>query len=40
MAKGRIYTKGGDGGDTSLLGGERVRKDSLRTETYGTVDDG
>ncbi|MDP6490715.1 MAG: cob(I)yrinic acid a,c-diamide adenosyltransferase [Kiritimatiellia bacterium] len=39
MAKGRIYTKGGDGGDTSLLGGERVRKDSLRTETYGTVDE-
>ncbi len=39
MAAGRIYTKGGDGGDTSLLGGERVRKDSLRTETYGTVDE-
>jgi cob(I)alamin adenosyltransferase len=39
MAQGRIYTKGGDGGDTSLLGGERVRKDSLRTETYGTVDE-
>jgi len=39
MAKGRIYTKGGDGGDTSLLGGERVRKDSLRTETYGTIDE-
>jgi cob(I)alamin adenosyltransferase len=39
MAKGRIYTKGGDGGDTSLVGGERVRKDSLRTEAYGTVDE-
>ncbi len=39
MTQGRIYTKGGDGGDTSLLGGERVRKDSLRTETYGTVDE-
>jgi len=39
MSEGRIYTKGGDGGDTSLLGGERVRKDSLRTETYGTVDE-
>ena len=35
----RIYTKTGDGGDTSLLGGERARKDSLRIETYGTVDE-
>ena len=34
-----LYTKGGDAGETSLLGGERVRKDSLRTETYGTVDE-
>ncbi|NQU39452.1 MAG: cob(I)yrinic acid a,c-diamide adenosyltransferase [Lentisphaerae bacterium] len=39
MPQGRIYTKGGDAGDTSLLGGERVRKDSLRTETYGTIDE-
>ncbi|MBT3294224.1 MAG: cob(I)yrinic acid a,c-diamide adenosyltransferase [Verrucomicrobia bacterium] len=39
MPVGRIYTKGGDAGETSLLGGERVRKDSLRTETYGTVDE-
>ena len=39
MPVGRIYTKGGDAGETSLLGGERVRKASLRTETYGTVDE-
>ena len=39
MSIGRIYTKGGDAGETSLLGGERVRKDSLRTETYGTIDE-
>jgi cob(I)alamin adenosyltransferase len=39
MPQGRIYTKGGDAGETSLLGGERVRKDSLRTETYGTLDE-
>ena len=35
----KIYTKTGDGGDTSLFGGKRVRKDSLRIETYGTVDE-
>lgn len=35
-----IYTKGGDKGQTSLLGGQRVHKDSLRVETYGTLDEG
>jgi cob(I)alamin adenosyltransferase len=35
----RIYTKTGDGGDTSLAGGQRVSKDSLRIECYGTVDE-
>lgn len=35
----RIYTRAGDGGETSLGGGQRVRKDSLRIETYGTVDE-
>jgi cob(I)alamin adenosyltransferase len=35
----RIYTRGGDGGDTSLGDGSRVRKDSLRVEAYGTVDE-
>jgi cob(I)alamin adenosyltransferase len=35
----RIYTKGGDRGETSLVGGQRVGKDDLRIETYGTVDE-
>lgn len=35
----KIYTKTGDKGMTSLLSGERVPKDSLRVETYGTVDE-
>jgi len=35
----RIYTKGGDSGETSLAGGQRVRKDSLRIECYGTIDE-
>jgi len=34
-----IYTKGGDKGETSLLGGVRVPKDSLRIEVYGTLDE-
>jgi cob(I)alamin adenosyltransferase len=35
----RIYTKTGDGGETSLFGGKRVKKDSLRIEACGTVDE-
>jgi len=35
----RIYTKGGDRGETSLVGGQRVPKDALRIEAYGTVDE-
>ena len=35
----KIYTKAGDGGLTRLVGGQKVRKDSLRIETYGTVDE-
>ncbi|MGC2111197.1 MAG: cob(I)yrinic acid a,c-diamide adenosyltransferase [Candidatus Korobacteraceae bacterium] len=34
-----IATKKGDGGQTSLTGGQRVSKSSLRVETYGTVDE-
>jgi len=35
----RIYTKSGDQGQTSLVGGQRVPKDTLRIESYGTVDE-
>jgi cob(I)alamin adenosyltransferase len=35
----KVYTKKGDGGYTSLGGGQRVSKDSLRIEAYGTVDE-
>lgn len=34
-----ITTRGGDGGETSLGDGSRVRKDALRVEAYGTVDE-
>ena len=39
IALNRIYTKGGDQGQTSLVGGQRVAKDTLRIECYGTVDE-
>ena len=35
----RIYSKTGDKGTTSLLGGKRVSKSHLRIEAYGTVDE-
>ncbi|OYT11346.1 MAG: ATP:cob(I)alamin adenosyltransferase [Bacteroidetes bacterium 4572_112] len=34
-----IYTKGGDKGQTSLIGGKRVPKYSLQVEAYGTIDE-
>ena len=35
----RVYTRRGDRGETDLVGGERIRKDSPRIEAYGTVDE-
>jgi cob(I)alamin adenosyltransferase len=36
---GRIYTRTGDKGETGLVGGTRVPKDSLRVDAYGSVDE-
>lgn len=35
----KIYTKTGDDGETGLFAGPRVRKDDVRIEAYGTVDE-
>jgi len=35
----KIYTKTGDAGNTSLIGGTKVSKSHLRIEAYGTVDE-
>lgn len=35
----RIYTRTGDDGTTGLVGGARVKKNSLRIESYGTLDE-
>lgn len=35
----KIYTKTGDHGETSLYDGRRVKKDEIRVESYGTVDE-
>jgi cob(I)alamin adenosyltransferase len=35
----KVYTRAGDGGETSLIGGDRVSKASTRIEAYGTVDE-
>lgn len=39
VALNRIYTRRGDAGETSLVGGQRVPKDNLRIDCYGTVDE-
>ena len=35
----KVYTKRGDKGETDLLGGSAARKDSLKVESYGSVDE-
>jgi cob(I)alamin adenosyltransferase len=35
----KVYTRGGDGGETSLVGGARVSKASPRVDSYGDVDE-
>ncbi len=35
----KIYTKTGDKGKTSLLGGKRISKNNVRIEAYGTIDE-
>jgi cob(I)alamin adenosyltransferase len=39
IAINRVYTRQGDQGQTGLVGGQRVAKDSPRIEAYGTVDE-
>lgn len=39
MKKSLVYTKTGDKGRTSLVGGKRVSKTHVRLESYGTVDE-
>ena len=39
MKKSHLYTRTGDDGTTSLVGGQRVRKTPPRLEAYGTVDE-
>ncbi len=39
VALNRIYTRTGDAGQTHLAGGQRVQKDDLRIDCYGTVDE-
>ena len=35
----KVYTKTGDAGTTSLVGGKRVPKECARLESYGTIDE-
>lgn len=39
MKKNSIYTRRGDKGTTSLVGGQRISKGDIRLESYGTVDE-
>ena len=39
LAINRVYTRAGDAGQTSLAGGQRLPKNDLRIEAYGTIDE-
>lgn len=39
LAINRVYTRGGDTGQTSLVGGQRLPKNDSRIEAYGTIDE-
>ena len=39
LAINRVYTRKGDAGETRLVGGQKVAKNALRIEAYGTVDE-
>jgi cob(I)alamin adenosyltransferase len=39
LAINRVYTRRGDTGQTSLAGGQRLPKDDIRIEAYGTIDE-
>lgn len=39
MRKCNVYTRTGDHGETSLIGGKRIPKTSLRLESYGSLDE-
>ena len=39
VKKSKLYTRGGDRGETSLFGGARVPKDHLRVDAYGQLDE-
>lgn len=39
MKKSALYTRTGDTGTTSLVGGKRVKKNDIRIEAYGSVDE-
>jgi cob(I)alamin adenosyltransferase len=39
LAINRVYTRRGDAGETALVGGQRLPKDDLRIEAYGTIDE-